>query len=73
MRAPSATPCDGCRALAVVHVTGSCYRCWPRLPGNLRTAILKAWGRRQHGEPGALDEHETARAAAAAWFEANPL
>jgi hypothetical protein len=50
----------------------ACGGCWRRLPANYRTAILRAWGRRQRGEPGAADEHVIAKDEAGTWYRENP-
>lgn len=68
-------PCGGCGnpvRVAMYACPYACPGCWRRLPGDLRTAILRAWGRRQHGEPGAAKEHVRAKARVAAWFEEHP-
>lgn len=64
-------PCPGC-GTPVRPGLYACGGCWRRIPGDLRTAILRAWGRRLHGEPGPVAEHDTAKATADAWLEANP-
>jgi hypothetical protein len=64
-------PCAGCGALVGIR-TFACGGCWRRLPGNFRTAILRAWGRRQHGVKGAHAEHTTAKTTAREWFAAHP-
>lgn len=66
-----ACPSQGCNS----HVPAGRYACaldWRRLPAEYRTAILRAWGRRLNGVEGAMVEHETAKAAADAWYQANP-
>jgi len=66
-------PCPGPSCGAPVRAPlYACWGCWRRLPGNLRTAILRAWGRRLAGTDGAATEHETAKAAAASWYAQHP-
>lgn len=63
--------CPNCGA----HIRGAmfaCRNCWPRLPPNLRTAILRAWGRRRAGVATAEAEHEAAKATALRWFVEHP-
>jgi hypothetical protein len=49
-----------------------CTGCWQRLPGDLRTAILRAWGRRGAGIREARDEHTAALVTAEIWFARHP-
>lgn len=42
----------------------SCAKHWIQLPGAVRKKILLAWGRRQRGESGAIEEYRTAIAEA---------
>lgn len=63
--------CAGCGNPVRVAMY-ACPGCWRRLPAEHRTAILRAWGRRQHGQPGAAGEHELAKASAAAWYVEHP-
>jgi hypothetical protein len=68
---PPPHPCPGC-STPVRAAMYACGGCWRRLPGNLRTAILRAWGRRLAGTGGAAAEHDAARAAGAAWYAHHP-
>jgi hypothetical protein len=64
-------PSPGCGR----HVPTGRYACptdWYRLPAGMRTAILRAWGRRTKGAEGAAKEHEDAKAAADAWLAGHP-
>lgn len=66
-----ACPSPGCNS----RVPSGRYACsldWRRLPADLRTAILRAWGRRLNGAEGAMVEHQVAKDAADAWYQANP-
>lgn len=64
-------PCPGC-GRTVRPAQYACGGCWRRLPANHRTAILRAWGRRQRGTEGAAAEHELAKSDAGAWLAENP-
>ena len=64
-------PCPGCAHQIKVRMY-ACPGCWRRLPGNLRTAIVRAYGRRQHGVDGAAGEHTKAKATATEWLEQHP-
>ena len=62
--------CPGCgRTIRLSFY--ACGLCWRRLPAELRTAILRAWGRRQRGVEGAAAEHEHAKVDADAWLQEN--
>ena len=66
--------CPGnCGRLVAADVF-ACRICWRRMPGTLRVAITRAWGRRN--TVGAADEaahaHRAAMLDACAWFNANP-
>jgi predicted amidophosphoribosyltransferase len=63
--------CPGC-AKPIKVERFACGGCWRRIPGDLRTAIVRAWGRRKHGVTGAVGEHLKAKTAAAEWLEQNP-
>lgn len=64
--------CRGCGASARGGATMCCTGCWQRLPGDLRTAILRAWGRRGAGAAGAREEHTAALVTAEVWFAVHP-
>lgn len=64
-------PCPGCKRPVPVR-RFACGGCWRRIPGNLRTAIARAWGRRQHGIADAAAEHLAAKAAAVDWLDQHP-
>lgn len=70
-RAVLVRTCPGCG----VRIRPGMYACghdWRRLPPDLRTDILRAWGRRQRGVDGADSEHETAKTAADVWLAGHP-
>lgn len=64
-------PCPGCGRPTPVR-RFACGGCWRRIPGNLRLAIARAWGRRQHGIKEAAAEHVAAKEAATQWLTDNP-
>ena len=64
-------PCPGCQKPIGVR-RFACGGCWRRIPGNLRTAIARALGRRQHGVDGAAGEHLKAKTAAIEWLNQHP-
>jgi hypothetical protein len=64
-------PAPGCTRT----VPSGYYACrvdWRRIPPELKTAVLRAWGRRLAGAPGATQEHEDAKAAADTWLVGHP-
>jgi hypothetical protein len=63
--------CPGC-GHGVRSAWYACMTCWRRLPADLRTRLLRAWGRRQHGVDGARTEHEAAKSLASVWFSEHP-
>jgi len=64
-------PCPGC-ATPIQIQRFACGGCWRRIPGNLRTAIARSWGRRLNGVTGAVGEHLSAKTAAVEWLEQHP-
>jgi hypothetical protein len=64
-------PAPGC-GRTVPHGRYACAVDWRRLPADMRTAILRAWGRRLAAVEGATKEHEDAKAVADAWLVGHP-
>jgi hypothetical protein len=65
-------PSCGRKVRLSAAVVASCGACWQRLPGHLRTAYLRAWGRLRHGTAGAAEEQQAAQEAILAWFGGHP-